>query len=278
MVHVKTKLKSHDIDLNENFIVSHALSYLSVDFTQIKTAYNTFDDKWNVNNLITKCVVEEEKLKKERSDLTILPVHAKPHSDKKSWKNKKNTYNALHRHPKFRKPGNGQHHNVGGHKPNDFKKFFLCFWCKEKRHKRIDCHALKSWLDNKNIYGGVHKPTETKLEEKQAHGKKIVESMHAKFLELDVVEPVITYDNIDYVTLDVVTFPLPIFDNARSSTIRGGLTTNENVAEHPIENVIEPLVDNIVDPPIVDEVAQPAEPVEQIDVRRSVRQKETCYH
>ncbi|XP_027362607.1 uncharacterized protein LOC113870213 [Abrus precatorius] len=41
MVHVQTKLKSHHIDLNEEFIVEHALNCLSAYFTQIKTAHNT---------------------------------------------------------------------------------------------------------------------------------------------------------------------------------------------------------------------------------------------
>lgn len=45
--------------------------------------------------------------------------------------------------------------------------------------------------------------------------------MHAKFLELDVPESVITSDNIDYVMLDIVTLPSPNFDNAISSTTRG---------------------------------------------------------
>ena len=31
MVHVQTKLKSHNLDLNENFIVSHALNFLQGD-------------------------------------------------------------------------------------------------------------------------------------------------------------------------------------------------------------------------------------------------------
>ncbi|XP_050915345.1 uncharacterized protein LOC127130365 [Lathyrus oleraceus] len=59
MVHAQTKLKSHDIDLNESFIVSHALNFLPAEFTQIKNVYNTFGDKWTINNLITKCVAEE---------------------------------------------------------------------------------------------------------------------------------------------------------------------------------------------------------------------------
>ncbi|KAI5446846.1 hypothetical protein KIW84_014618 [Lathyrus oleraceus] len=72
----------------------------------------------------------------------------------------------------------------------------------------------------------------------------------------------------------IVTLPLPNFDNASSSTTRGGLITNENVAELPIENMVEPLIDNVVDPLIMIEVVQPAEPVEKIHVRRPVRQKQ----
>ncbi|XP_028214917.1 uncharacterized protein LOC114396962 [Glycine soja] len=41
MIHIQTKLKSHKIDINEKFIVEHALNCLPTDFTQIKLAYNT---------------------------------------------------------------------------------------------------------------------------------------------------------------------------------------------------------------------------------------------
>lgn len=78
MVHVQTKLKPHNNGLNENFIISHALNNLLPEFTQIKMTYNTFVDKWTANNLITKCLAEEEKLKHERSDLALLSVLAKP--------------------------------------------------------------------------------------------------------------------------------------------------------------------------------------------------------
>ncbi|KAI5421240.1 hypothetical protein KIW84_044901 [Lathyrus oleraceus] len=163
MVHVQTKLKSHDIDLN----------------------------------------AEEEKLKKERRVIALPTLHAKPHSGKNSWKNKKNTHSASHKYPEFRKPGN-----------------------------------------------------------------KIVESMHAKFLELDVVELVIASDNIDSITLDVVTFPLPNFDNVGKSTAHGGSAPNENVVEHPVEDVVEPLIENVVDPLVIAKVVKPNEPVERIHVRR----------
>ena len=87
MVHIQTKLKSHQIDLNEKFIVKHDLNSLPTDFTQIKIAYNTIGKKWTVNNLIAKCVVEEEKLKKDKSDIALLSIHNKPIFGKRHWKN-----------------------------------------------------------------------------------------------------------------------------------------------------------------------------------------------
>lgn len=104
-------------------------------------------------------------------------------------------------------------------------------------------------------------------------GNKIVESVHAISVELDIIEPMIASDNMDYVMPDIVTLSLPNFDNVGSSTAHGGSAPNENVVEHPFEDVVEPLVVNVVDPPIIAEVAQHDEPDEQIHVRRSVRQK-----
>ncbi|KAG5016216.1 hypothetical protein JHK85_022352 [Glycine max] len=53
MVHIQTKLKSHQIDFNEKFIVKYALNSLPTNFTQIKIAHNTI-----------------EKLKKEKNEYT----------------------------------------------------------------------------------------------------------------------------------------------------------------------------------------------------------------
>jgi len=45
MVHIQTKLKSHQIDLNEKFIVKHAFNSLSTNFTQIKIVHLTVGEK-----------------------------------------------------------------------------------------------------------------------------------------------------------------------------------------------------------------------------------------
>ena len=149
MVHIQTKLKSHSIELNEKFIVEHALNCLPADFTQIKTAHNTIGESWSVNDLITKCVAEEEKLKKEKSEIALLTVHGKPYSGKGKWKNKKGTSNSSHNYGSSGKPGKSQYHHVGGPKPTGFKKNIWCFWCKEKGHKKANCAKFKAWLENK---------------------------------------------------------------------------------------------------------------------------------
>ena len=105
MVNIRTKLKSHKIDFNKKFIVEHALNCLFADFTQIKIAYNTIGQKWTMNDLITKCVAEEEKLKKEKSDIALLSVHSKPTSGKGHWKNTKSTSNASNKYQDYGKPG-----------------------------------------------------------------------------------------------------------------------------------------------------------------------------
>jgi len=149
MVHIQTKLKSHQIDLNEKFIVKHDLNSLPTDFTQIKIAYNTIGKKWTVNNLIAKCVVEEEKLKKDKSDIALLSIHNKPIFGKRHWKNTKRASNASHRYQGSGKPSKDKHQDVGGPRPAIFNKGIWCFWCKEKGHKKSNCGKFKAWLENK---------------------------------------------------------------------------------------------------------------------------------
>ena len=67
MIHIQTKLKSHKIDINEKFIVEHALNCLPTDFTQIKLAYNTI--VWNGQwmTLLPNVSLRKRNSKKEKS-------------------------------------------------------------------------------------------------------------------------------------------------------------------------------------------------------------------
>ena len=65
MVHLQNKLKAHDIPIPDKFVVHQSLNSPTSSFSQIKTAYNTLNQTWGVNDFITKCVAEEEKLKRK---------------------------------------------------------------------------------------------------------------------------------------------------------------------------------------------------------------------
>ena len=74
MVHLQTKLKAHDIPIPDKFIFHQTLNSLTSSLSQIKTAYNTLNQTWGVNDLITKCVAEEEKLKREKNEFALQEI------------------------------------------------------------------------------------------------------------------------------------------------------------------------------------------------------------
>ena len=83
MVHLQTKLKAHDIPIPDKFIVHQTFNSLPSSFSQIKTAYNTLNQTWGVNDLITKCVAEEEKMKKEKNEYAHLVALGKSNNPKR---------------------------------------------------------------------------------------------------------------------------------------------------------------------------------------------------
>ncbi|PHT40058.1 Subtilisin-like protease SBT3.3 [Capsicum baccatum] len=62
MVHIQSKLKTLEITLPDIYIVQSALKSLPAEFNQMKTTYNTQYEPWS----ISKCIVEEEKIKGRR--------------------------------------------------------------------------------------------------------------------------------------------------------------------------------------------------------------------
>ncbi len=124
-----------------------------------------------MNDLIAKCVAEEEKLKNEKNALALLSVHSKPRFGKNNWKNK-NSSHASHKGQDVKKPGTSHHNFVGDPNPNAFKKPNWCFFCKEKGHKKHDCAKLKAYLENKQKSEGVQKPERAQSKGKNTEGRK----------------------------------------------------------------------------------------------------------
>ncbi|XP_025980026.1 uncharacterized protein [Glycine max] len=62
MSNLASKLKSFKLELGEDLLVHLVLISLPAHFGQFKGNYNTQKDKWSLNELISHCVQEEERL------------------------------------------------------------------------------------------------------------------------------------------------------------------------------------------------------------------------
>ena len=69
MMHTASKLKGHKLDgMLVYMLVYMALNSLPASFGQFKVSYNCQKDSWTVNELISQCVQEEERLKSDKSE------------------------------------------------------------------------------------------------------------------------------------------------------------------------------------------------------------------
>ncbi|GAV79101.1 UBN2 domain-containing protein, partial [Cephalotus follicularis] len=79
MVNYQTKLKALKVDLPDTCIVHQALNTLPPKFSIIKTSYKSQDESWSINDLISKVVAEEEKLKKEKGQVALYVAGSNSH-------------------------------------------------------------------------------------------------------------------------------------------------------------------------------------------------------
>lgn len=76
------RLNSLKVTNTEPFLVHQALNSLPHTFSHVRTIYNAQKETWNVNQLISVCVQEEEIQKKLKEESVNLVYH--PHSGKGS--------------------------------------------------------------------------------------------------------------------------------------------------------------------------------------------------
>ncbi|XP_060170600.1 uncharacterized protein LOC132601538 [Lycium barbarum] len=63
MKDIAAKLKSLEVDIFEPFLVHFILNSLPAEYGPFKISYNKHKNKWSINELLTMCVQEEERLK-----------------------------------------------------------------------------------------------------------------------------------------------------------------------------------------------------------------------
>ncbi|RDY04245.1 hypothetical protein CR513_12068, partial [Mucuna pruriens] len=70
------KLKSLELELDEDLIVHMVLISLPAHFGQFKVSYNTQKNKWSLNELISHYMQEEERLQRDKTEinLTFVPM------------------------------------------------------------------------------------------------------------------------------------------------------------------------------------------------------------
>jgi len=68
MSHLASKLKALKLELSEDLLVYLILISLLAHFGKFKVGYNTLKDTCSLNELISHCVQEEERLQREHKE------------------------------------------------------------------------------------------------------------------------------------------------------------------------------------------------------------------
>ncbi|XP_047331248.1 uncharacterized protein LOC124934757 [Impatiens glandulifera] len=68
MSNIVSKLKALKLEMSEDLLVHLVLISLSVQFSQFQVSYNRQREKWSLNELISFCVQEEERLQQNKTE------------------------------------------------------------------------------------------------------------------------------------------------------------------------------------------------------------------
>ena len=130
MSHLASKLRAHKLDLSDDFLVHLVLISLPTQFNQFKVSYNCQKETWSLNELISHCVQEEERLKQEK----IESAHLIGISKDKGKKRKKDKEAAEVPYQK---------------KQHKEKTVDGCFFCGAAGHKKKQCTNHHAWRAKK---------------------------------------------------------------------------------------------------------------------------------
>ncbi|KAF7822949.1 Retrovirus-related Pol polyprotein from transposon TNT 1-94 [Senna tora] len=131
MQDIVAQLKSLDIEITDSFLVLLILNSLPSRFGRFKITYNTHNENWSINELLSMCVQEEGMLNSEKGEGSN-EAHIVTNTNKQGHKGK-NKKNEL----------------VPRSERN--KDAIKCFFCKKKGHVRKNCPKREAWLIKKGI-------------------------------------------------------------------------------------------------------------------------------
>lgn len=135
MSHLASKLKALKLELSDELLVHFVLISLPSQFNHFKVSYNCQREKWTLNELISHCVQEEERLKLEKTESAHLAF-----TNKGKGKKRKNAKEVADSRPQKRQEK--------VQKPNEE---LTCFFCKKTSHKKKDCTKYHAWRLKKGL-------------------------------------------------------------------------------------------------------------------------------
>ncbi|KAH1217186.1 hypothetical protein GmHk_13G037893 [Glycine max] len=118
-----------EVDMSESFLMHFILNTLLHEYGPFKIFYNTHKDKWSINELMTMCVQEEERLVMEMGESTLLTTAYGKNKVTKSQANKKGN-------DKIPPQAN-------------IKKVTKCFFYEKNGHMKKNCPGFQKWLEKK---------------------------------------------------------------------------------------------------------------------------------
>ena len=80
---IAPQLTSIEVKIYESFLVHFILNSLPLEYGPFKISYNTHKEKWSINEHLTMCVQEEERLKHETFESAHYVNHAKENAKKR---------------------------------------------------------------------------------------------------------------------------------------------------------------------------------------------------
>ena len=125
MSNLAGKLKALKLQLSEDLLVHLVLISLPAQFSQFIVSYNTQKDKWSLNELISHCVQEEERIKRDRTE----SAHLASNSQNNKRKRTKDTAESKAQQKKL----------------NTQVKAFTCNFCKKEGHMKRECPKYAAW-------------------------------------------------------------------------------------------------------------------------------------
>ena len=107
---------------------------LPTKFSQFKVSYNCLKDSWSLNELISHCLQEEERLKQDKTESAHLATTSK---DKRKNKKRKNDKEAVASAPQKKQC---REQTQDG-----------CFFCGAIGHKKKQCTNYHAWRAKKDM-------------------------------------------------------------------------------------------------------------------------------